>query len=72
MHRGEIQSLSPIRYKPYLDNPTTMTYLIRYNLDGNVQEVAYTNAKIAKACYFYGVHFHGSDNVQLIEIPAPN
>ena len=72
LHRGEIQSLSPICYKPYLDNLTTMTYLIRYNLDGNVQEVAYTDAKIAKACYFYGVHFHGRDNVQLIEIPAPN
>jgi hypothetical protein len=71
MHRGEIQSLSPICYKLNLDN-STMTFVIRYNLDGNVQEVAYTDAKIAKACYFYGVHFHGSDNVQLIEIPAPN
>jgi len=49
-----------------------MTYVLRYNFDGNVQEVAYTDAKIAKACYFYGVHFHGSDNVQIIEIPATN
>ena len=49
-----------------------MTYVIRYNFDGNVQEVAYTDAKTARACYFYGVHFHGHDNVQLIEIPTAN
>ena len=72
MHRGEIQSLSPICYKPYLDNLTTMTFIIRYNFGGNVQEVAYTDAKTAKACYFYGVTIHGRNNVQLIEIPAPN
>ena len=46
-----------------------MTYIIRYNLDGYVQEVAYDDAKVAKTCYFYGVHFHGRDNVQIIEVP---
>ena len=49
-----------------------MTYVLRYNFEGNVKEVAYTDAKTAKACYFYGVHFHSSDNVQLIEVPATN